>query len=91
MITSLCTSFRQLYIPEKRFGSLGMAVEMIVQIISRENNVMRVRKTILDRLYIAHTQRIVTTSAIINFHFQRVNYATTHDLLLRKIDSSSNH
>lgn len=73
------------------FELLGMAVEMTVQIISRENSVMRVRSIILDRLYIAHTRRIIVTAAAINLLFQEVNYATTHNQLPRKTGSSPNY
>ena len=33
----------------------------------------------VDRLYIAHTRRIITTAVIIRISFLKVNYTTTHN------------
>ena len=52
-------------VPERFLGSLYIAAVMINVMISRENNVRRLRMMSLDRLYIAHTRRIIMTAVTI--------------------------
>ena len=46
-----------------------MAVVMIVEKISTENIIRRVLRISLDRLYIAHTRRIMATVVTIKHYF----------------------
>ena len=57
------------YIPDKFFGSLLMAVARMVEVISTTNNVRRAPRINLDRLYITHTRSIITTAATIRVCF----------------------
>ena len=48
--------------------------------ISTENNIRRARRISLDRLYIAHTRRIIMTVVTIRIAFPE-SEITTHNLL----------
>ena len=71
-------------IPDKFFGTLLMATARMKEITSTTNNVRRVPRINLDRLYIAHTRSIITTATTVRvYFFLRANY-TTHSRLHRK-------
>jgi len=53
-----------IYIPDRFFGSLWTAAVTMKKAISSENIVRRVARISLDRLYIAHTRRIIVTAVI---------------------------
>ena len=52
-------------VPDRFIGLLMTAVARMLAMISKENEVMRTPRMSVDRLYIAHTRRIITTAAII--------------------------
>ena len=56
-------------IPERLLRSLEIAAAMINMMISRENNIRRLPRMSLDRLYIAHTRRIIVTVVNIRVTF----------------------
>ena len=50
------------YIPDRFFGLLPTTPPMMEETISTENNIRRMPRITLDRLYITHTRRIITTA-----------------------------
>ena len=65
-------------VPDRFFGSLLIATARTVEMIARQKNTRRVPRISFDRLYIAHTRRIITTAIVIRVTFSESD-TTTHN------------
>ena len=68
-------------VPEKFVGLLMTAAKRMLAMISKENEVRRTPRMSVDRLYIAHTRRIITTATTIRISCLKVHYPTTYNQL----------
>ena len=68
-------------VPEKFVGLLMTAAKRMLAMISKKNEVRRTPRMSIDRLYIAHTRKIITTATSIRISCLKVHYPTTYNQL----------